>query len=427
MAEDSCGNNSLAQRNFDCHSTLFLNPVMDFCDQSILLEWNPYMDFTSGEPVLYDVFVSENGGPFILAGQTDASKYKYSDLANGNDYCFYIQGWDNAGVGPFSSSSAVVCLEAEFIRKPEFAYMRYVSVEDTNLVRMCMKIDLEADIGEYWVKRSNKRNEGYKVIATVALPDPLTPADSNFCYDDFDVNTNDLVYYYKIDVVDPCGEVGITSNHARTMLLDVTADNNQQKNVLKWNKYEEWEGGVYEYEIWRGSSVANMRKVRSLPVSQFGNIDEVNHNAETVTFIDDVGSEGQKGSGQFCYMVVAKEGTATFQNIEPEVSKSNIVCAIQKPLFYVPTAFTPNGDGMNDYFKPLGSFHDVKAYHLEVFNRWGERIYQTDNYQSKGWDGTYNGTPSPEGAYVYVVTYTSADNQEYEKRGTVALTRPGRP
>ncbi|MEQ9108007.1 MAG: gliding motility-associated C-terminal domain-containing protein [Limnobacter sp.] len=427
MAEDSCGNNSLSQQNFDCHSTMFVNAVMDFCDQSILLEWNPYDAFISGLPVSYDIYVSENGAPFVEVGKSDAPKYKYSDLTNGNNYCFYIQGWDNSGAGPFSSSSAVVCLDAVFINEPDFAYMRYASVEDTNLVRMCMKIDLESDIGEYWVKRSNKPDEGYRVIATVELPDPLTPADSNFCFDDVDVNTNQLSYYYKIDVVDPCGEVGISTNLARTILLDVRADNDQNKNVLTWNTYRDWEGRVAEYEVWRGSSVANLKKVRSLPVSQFSSISDVSQKGDMITFVDDVAGEGSKGSGQFCYVVYAKEGTATFQNIEPAVSRSNVVCAVQNPLFYVPTAFTPNGDGKNDYFKPLGSFHDVRAYNLEVYNRWGERIYSTDNYDSKGWDGGFKGTESPEGVYVYIVRYTSAEGQEYEKRGSVALTRPTGP
>jgi len=287
-----------------------------------------------------------------------------------------------------------------------------------------MKVDLDSDIGEYWVKRANAKDGPYKVIATVELPDPLTPADSNFCFDDIDVNTNKLSYYYKIDVVDPCGEVGKSSNVGRTMLLDVQADNDKNRNILTWNKYEEWAGGVNTYEIHRGTSVNNMQKVRSLPVSQFGSIDEVQETAVGIQFIDDVtGNQNIQGNGEFCYMVIALEGSATFMQIEPEVSKSNIVCAIQYPLFYVPNSFTPNGDDKNDYFMPKGAFHDVKSYSLDVFNRWGEKVYSTDNYNAKGWDGTFKGADSPNGAYVYIVRYTSADGQDYEKRGTVSITR----
>ena len=92
-------------------------------------------------------------------------------------------------------------------------------------------------------------------------------------------------------------------------------------------------------------------------------------------------------------------------------------------MFYVPTAFTPNGDGLNDKFLPRGSFHDIKAYRLEIYNRWGERVYETVDYVNGGWDGTINGREVPTGAYVYIVNYTSADGQEYEEQGTVSLTR----
>ncbi|HAW51321.1 MAG TPA: hypothetical protein DCX54_03170, partial [Flavobacteriales bacterium] len=423
-AQDSCGNNNLSKQQFDCHATIFVKPVMDFCDQSILLQWNAYEDFASGAAVGYVIYVSENGSPYKEVGMTTEPKFKYSELVNGNNYCFYITGWENDGAGPISSSSAVVCIDADFIRRPAFAYLRYATVVDTNLARMCMKVDLDADIGEYWVKRSNKKDEGYKVIATVELPDPLTPADSNFCFDDIDVNTTKMSYYYKIDVVDPCGEVGRSSNVGHTMLLSVVADNDKNRNFLTWNHYEEWAGGVNNYEVWRGTSVSNMTKIMSLPVYQFGSIDGLSVNKDGIQYIDNVSNnQNIQGNGEFCYYVVANEGTGTFMQIEPERSKSNTVCAVQHPLFYVPNSFTPNGDGVNDYFMPKGAFHDVKAYKLEVFNRWGEMIYSTDNYNSNGWDGTYKGTPAPTGSYVYVVNYTSADGLEYEKRGTVAITR----
>jgi gliding motility-associated-like protein len=403
---------------------MFVKPKMDYCDQSILLQWNAYEDFASGAGVEYVIYVSENGNTYREVGTSKDPRFKYSELVNGNNYCFYVQGWENDGVGPISSSSAVVCLDADFIRKPAFAYMRYASVVDTNLTRMCMKIDLEGDIGEYWVKRANKVDGGYKVIATVELPDPLTPADSNFCFDDIDVNTTKMSYYYKIDVVDPCGEVGKSSNVGRTILLSVLADNEKNRNFLTWNHYQEWAGGVMEYEVWRGTSVSNIVKIASLPLSQAGSIDGMTVNSEGIQYIDDVsGNSNIQGNGEFCYFVVAKEGSGTFMQIEPEISKSNTVCAVQSPLFYVPNSFTPNGDGVNDYFMPKGAFHDVKAYSLEVFNRWGEKIYSTDNYSAKGWDGSYKGVNAPSGSYVYIVRYTSADGQDYEQRGTVSINR----
>ena len=59
------------------------------------------------------------------------------------------------------------------------------------------------------------------------------------------------------------------------------------------------------------------------------------------------------------------------------------------PTFYVPTAFTPNGDGLNDIFRPTAVGIASMEY-FRVFNRYGELVYETSDI-TKGWDGTYKG------------------------------------
>ncbi len=72
-----------------------------------------------------------------------------------------------------------------------------------------------------------------------------------------------------------------------------------------------------------------------------------------------------------------------------------------KPTF--PNAFTPNGDGKNDFFKPTvrGPMFD---YELRIFNRWGEMIFITSDTH-KGWDGKYKGAPVDNGTYVWWLTF----------------------
>ena len=71
---------------------------------------------------------------------------------------------------------------------------------------------------------------------------------------------------------------------------------------------------------------------------------------------------------------------------------------------YVPTAFTPNGDGKNDLFKILGT-EAVTVFNLTIFNRYGQVVFQTSD-KSKGWDGTIKGKPAIPGGYVYHLRYT---------------------
>ena len=91
------------------------------------------------------------------------------------------------------------------------------------------------------------------------------------------------------------------------------------------------------------------------------------------------------------------------------------------PEIYVPTAFTPNGDGRNDQFRafPVG----IKTYtYFRVYNRWGEMIFSTLDF-GRGWDGTVNGKQQPTGTYVWMVEGITKDNKKISKRGTVTLIR----
>ena len=86
----------------------------------------------------------------------------------------------------------------------------------------------------------------------------------------------------------------------------------------------------------------------------------------------------------------------------------------------MPDAFSPNGDGINDVFKPSGTFYD--NFQLIIYNRWGQSLYQTTDAAS-GWDGTLQGNRAPEGQYVYKVVITDSTGREFVKSGSVLLLR----
>lgn len=103
--------------------------------------------------------------------------------------------------------------------------------------------------------------------------------------------------------------------------------------------------------------------------------------------------------------------------------------SITKPItiyssctLYMPTGFTPNGDGKNDVFRPLNV---VKAEQFEfrVFNRWGQQVFATSN-PSFGWNGTVNGKPQDTGAYVWMLRYTNRITKKVvERKGSFMLIR----
>jgi gliding motility-associated-like protein len=89
--------------------------------------------------------------------------------------------------------------------------------------------------------------------------------------------------------------------------------------------------------------------------------------------------------------------------------------------YYIPTAFSPNEDGLNDVFKP--TLVNFEQYELLIFNRWGEVIFRTKDV-NQGWDGTYQGAPLEPGIYSYMMRFITTEDGEFQnKNGQVFLIK----
>ena len=96
------------------------------------------------------------------------------------------------------------------------------------------------------------------------------------------------------------------------------------------------------------------------------------------------------------------------------------IIAIDQPLIEFPTAFSPNGDGLNDYFSPDLS-GNISIDYFQVFNRWGEKVYEHSPL-SKGWDGSYQSKPAAHGLYTYTLRYSYL-GRSFTRSGEVMLMR----
>jgi gliding motility-associated-like protein len=93
---------------------------------------------------------------------------------------------------------------------------------------------------------------------------------------------------------------------------------------------------------------------------------------------------------------------------------------------FVPNTFTPNNDGVNDYFYPQGKgLSEVRSF--KVYNRWGELIFERQNMPlnepTAGWDGMHKGSPLKPDVFVYIIRAFCESGEPIELKGDISLVR----
>jgi|GEM_PF-449630 len=90
----------------------------------------------------------------------------------------------------------------------------------------------------------------------------------------------------------------------------------------------------------------------------------------------------------------------------------------------IPNAFTPDGDGWNDYFFPRDLLAGGLTYfRMQVFNRWGQVVFETDRIDGKGWDGRFHNVEQPQGVYAYLIAVRFRNGVAEKYQGNVTLLR----
>lgn len=117
------------------------------------------------------------------------------------------------------------------------------------------------------------------------------------------------------------------------------------------------------------------------------------------------------------YTVTATAGNCT-KTADVKVHVQEVICGA--PLFTIPNAFTPNGDGINDAI--CFNTEQLAEFSIAIFNRWGEAVYRSDD-PTQCWDGTYRGTSCPPGVYTYTCHITCFGDHINDLKGNITLIR----
>ena len=354
---DGCGNPS--QYNDIGYTFLLINAEQEGCNQLIEYEWdnytNPYsLDFS------YNIYVRLNKDTFQLEGnQADNQNiFNFFDFIDGDSIFLYVEIVDVNGI--VRSNSPIVALEAEVVQPPREFYIYYLSVVNDNQIDINYYIDtlsqlrnMEIDTSKYGIdfKMTGRydRTE-FASLGDIYLPDTVSPAYNES-------------RYYQIGANDSCN-TDYYSTIGRTIYVEAFL-NDFFKNEIAWNAFELENAVVLNYKIYRdyGAGLQYVQDV--LPIGPF-------------EFIDDL-SAFYNESGTFCYRIDA-EYVFTYPDGSTEnfISQSNIGCVEQRPAVYIPNAIVPSG--INNEFKPMIVFGNPTEYKMQIFTRWGEQIFQSNDY-----------------------------------------------
>lgn len=376
----------------EIHTTIFLESELFICSNEVVLTWNDYVGWS--EVDTYEIWGQVAGEPWQLFGSTTTTTFTAS-VEGLKDYCFFVKAISPDGIYSFSTRT---CLTIIAPTQPDFHYLQVATVNGSQ-IELRHLVDASGGVTAISFEKMNTSG----VFETIAQ----VPVTSNFVsYTDTDVDVNRFSYTYRARIIDSCGQPGIQSNEAKTILLTILKDEVRMLNYLNWNSYSDWDGSILGYNIYRGiDGVFGSSPIATVSPLQLSFEDDLN----SVTF-----------TGKVCYYIEAIEGSNSYN--DPEISRSNIVCEVFEPILYVPNAFMP--EGVNTTFKPVITNFDPSDYRFTIFDRWGQVIFQTDS-PDEGWSGyiEFSGKMAETATYVYMIVMHDGNGIEIIKRGHVSLLK----
>jgi gliding motility-associated-like protein len=162
------------------------------------------------------------------------------------------------------------------------------------------------------------------------------------------------------------------------------------------------------------------------------NLESTSENTKSVVWLIDAYIAGNETKIRYEFISIDENLADTFDVTLVAESSDGCFDTISKVLpfkyetiFYIPTSFTPNDDGLNDVFYIQGEGIKEEGYELMIFDRWGEQVFQS-NDPKEGWRGIDpNSKLSPNGVYSYLLSYLDRNDEPKAIRGQVTISRAG--
>jgi len=338
------------------------------------LSWSSIQGSVTRFDILRDSLVIANLGN-LVTGFSDSA------IICNTNYCYQVRAIYPGGE---ISNSVVIC-GTSFSKDIPSSIENISSIVTDNQIELRWPSPLSFTPQDFFISRAVSGNS----------PSPIDTVQVNNYFDP-DLNTLITSYCYTINYRDQCGNQSAAGNESCSIVLRGSEDDLGFIN-LTWTSFTGWSNGVNNYRLEK--------------FDQNGLIINTTDVGINLLFSDaDDGSNGQ--------VLVYRVTAIPMDTLESSVS--NLVTIIAEPKLIFPSAFTPDGDSLNDVFIGIGKF--INSYSLKIFDKWGSIIFISDD-PDIGWDGVVGGVQSQTGTYVYRADFSDSAGRNFSRSGTVALLR----
>jgi gliding motility-associated-like protein len=293
------------------------------------------------------------------------------------EYCYSLVYTSRNGGKSYSDT---VCVEAVKIYFPPPIRNTTVSVTDS-LSELSWSPPETVIPEAYFIQKLIEEN----VYAT------LDTVDVNH-YLDSDSDPGAGSVCYRISYLDECRNRSNLGDLACSVFL-LLEDN----RILSWNDYTGWQNGVKQYVIEVYDEDGKLQEEINMGTSNYYEIPD------------------------FLKLQLVQYRVRAESNDEPSlVLFSNWAIKRIESVIWMPNAFTPDGDGLNDFFKPEGTL--MQEFNMKIYNREGNLLFETEDQES-GWDGRYDGDEMPLNTYIYRIEAVDNEGKSFRKTGKLLLIR----
>ena len=400
-ARDSCG--LASAMTVDYQSNMILSTSLDVCHLEVTLSWTPYVSMSSGLDH-YEIMVSQNGGAYnsIATVSSMSTSFTYPGLVSGVNYKFVVKAVSNGN--QYTAISTMQSFDFIVLENNDYVYIAGVSVKDNKDIQITINTIGDVSPFEYLELYRAEDNP----INFVKIGEIPYQTNAIYSYTDYNLQVTKKTYFYKAYLYSDCIPEPLVSNVSNSILLVATVDA-AHRNTLQWFNFDD------NVPLTVNSNSFILRQMESDAdyVEMVSNIGWAAYN----TYMDDV-SELQSFGADFKYKVGVYHSTNEYGDCP--TSLSNEVTLRQKPTIWIPNAFRPIGS-QNKVFRPITSFVSPDSYKFVIYNRQGQKVFETKD-PGEGWEGRLaNGEYAPAGIYIYQIEFIDTSDELFSTNGTITL------